>query len=196
MVPSKGQDCGYQPTTRPDSRIVRECLEGNQEAWSALVDTYKKLIFSIPIKLGFSFDEAADIFQTVCLELLVELPRICNPEALPKWIMQVTIHECLGRRRGHRRTDQWRAGTDKKVEPIPPRAEAVLREAEEEQALRQAVAGLAPRCRELIGMLFFEEPARRYGEIAKSLSMLAGSVGFTRQACLEKLRRRLTESGF
>jgi len=42
-----------------DARMVQECLKGSQEAWSALVDKYKKLIFSIPVKQGFPPEDAA-----------------------------------------------------------------------------------------------------------------------------------------
>jgi len=79
---------------RSDARLVKECLEGSDEAWAALIDKYKKLIFSIPIKYGFPRDEASDIFQAVCLELLSGLSNLRKPEALPKWIMQVTSTAC------------------------------------------------------------------------------------------------------
>src|SRR5271155_1959372 len=72
----------------PDTRLVRECVRGSEEAWSALIDKYKNLIFSIPIKYGFSPDDATDVFQSVCLDLLTELPKLREPKALPKWIMQ------------------------------------------------------------------------------------------------------------
>jgi DNA-directed RNA polymerase specialized sigma24 family protein len=73
-------------TSWPDDRLVAECLKGNQQAWSALVDKYKNLIFSIPVKLGLH-EDAADIFQAVCLDLLTDLPRLRKPRALPKWLM-------------------------------------------------------------------------------------------------------------
>jgi hypothetical protein len=55
---------------RPDSnaKLVQECLRGKQEAWNELIDRYKNLIYSIPNKYGLSRDEAADIFQAVCME--------------------------------------------------------------------------------------------------------------------------------
>ena len=89
----------------PDTRLVRECLEGNEEAWSALIDKYKNLIFSIPIKYGFSQDEATDIFQSVCLELLSELPKLREAKALPKWIMQITAHKCFHRKQQQQRVE-------------------------------------------------------------------------------------------
>jgi len=45
-------------------------------------------------------------------------------------------------------------------------------------------------------MLFFEEPARPYREVAASLGIALGSVGFIRQRCLDRLRKRLDEAGF
>ena len=43
-----------------DERLVNACLSGDAEAWSALVGKYKRLIFSIPIKLGLSRDDASE----------------------------------------------------------------------------------------------------------------------------------------
>jgi len=31
-----------------DTRLVKECLRGNEQAWSLLIDKYKALIYSIP----------------------------------------------------------------------------------------------------------------------------------------------------
>lgn len=180
----------------PDARLVKECLGGNEEAWSALVDKYKNLIFSIPVKYGFSPDDATDIFQGVCLEMLTELHKLREPKALPKWIMQVTAHKCFHHKRQIQRMDGSDPEEILKGQSVPPRAEKILREAEEEQILRRTVGELAPQCRRLVQMLFFEEPARPYQEIAKALGIAVGSIGFTRQRCLERLQRRLTELNF
>jgi RNA polymerase sigma factor (sigma-70 family) len=180
----------------PDTRLVRECIQGSEEAWSALIDKYKNLIFSIPIKYGFSPDDATDVFQGVCLDLLTELPRLREPKALPKWLMQVTAHKCFHRKRLQLRTES----TDEAEEPlepsVPSRVEEILRQAEEEQSLRVALLALPPRCRQLIEMLFFEEPPRPYQQVAESLGIATGSIGFIRQRCLDRLRKQLAEAGF
>jgi RNA polymerase sigma factor (sigma-70 family) len=177
-----------------DARLVKACLEGSDKAWAALIDKYKNLIFSIPIKYGFPRDEASDIFQAVCLELLSELSKLRKPEALPKWIMQVTSHKCLRRRRERQRMVS--ESESEHTEPgVPDRTEAILSEAEEEQSLRQVVSELPPRCRQLIHMLFFEEPSRPYRDVAATLGIATGSIGFIRQRCLGRLRKRLLELG-
>lgn len=180
----------------PDRRLVRECLNGNDEAWSVLVDKYKNLIYSIPVKYHFSQDDASDIFQAVCLELLAELPNLRKPEALPKWIIQVTAHKCLHGKKYAQRTETADPNDPAFEQSTPARAESILREAEEEQRIRQVMGELPERCQRLVRMLFFEEPARSYQSVARELRIAPGSIGFIRQRCLDRLRKKLVEAGF
>ena len=180
----------------PDRKLVSECLKGNEEAWSALIDKYKRLIYSIPVKYGFSPDEATDIFQAVCLELLSELSKLRKPEALPKWIIQITAHKCFHGKREKQRTDVTDPNDPAFEQSTPAQAERILREAEDEQKLRQVLAALPDRCQELIRMLFFEEPARPYAEVARALGIATGSVGFIRQRCLDRARKEFEKVGF
>jgi RNA polymerase sigma factor (sigma-70 family) len=180
-----------------EAELLQECLSGNESAWAALIDRYKNLIFSVPIKYGFSREEAADVFQMVCLELLSELSRIREPKALPKWIMMVTAHKCYHLKNQDRRHKEKNMGFAETVETaLPPEAEAIVREAENEQQLRGAISSLPSRCQELIRMLFFEEPVRPYNEVAQSLGLARGSIGFIRQRCLDRLKRKLDDLGW
>jgi RNA polymerase sigma factor (sigma-70 family) len=183
-----------------DQRLVRECVQGNDVAWSELLDKYKRLIYSIPVKYGLSSDEANDIFQETCVELLSELPRLREPRALPKWLMQVTAHKCAHLKARDRRLPlAGGADPDAALDRVAgggPAIEELLLDVEREQALRDAVASLSPRCRDLIHMLFFESPARPYKEVAERLELSCGSIGFIRGRCLQKLRAQLHANGF
>ena len=86
-----------------DTRLVKECLAGNEEAWSQLIDKYKALIYSIPVKYNLPPHEAADVFQWTCMELLTRLPELRKPQALPKWLMQVAHHQCFRVKRHQQR---------------------------------------------------------------------------------------------
>ena len=180
-----------------DDRLVRDCVEGDQEAWSVLIDRYKNLIFSIPIKYGFTREDAADVFQSVCVDLLRELPRLREVKALPKWLIQISVHTCLRRRR-----EQAVLGADDshEMDTLADTGQALpedrLHEVEQEQTLRNAVSKLPARCQELVRMLFYESPTRPYAEIAAELGLAVGSIGFIRGRCLEKLRRTLAQAGF
>ncbi len=181
-----------------DGRLVRECLEGDEEAWSVLLDRYKRLIYSIPVKYGLSSEEATDVFQDVCVELLAELPRLREPRALPRWLAQVTSHKCAHLKRLASRHSSTAALSDAVDDLADPAdlSEQVLLEVEREQTLRDAVTALPPRCRQLIQALFYETPARPYREIARQLNLANGSIGFIRGRCLGRLRNELHKNGF
>jgi RNA polymerase sigma factor (sigma-70 family) len=184
------------PAAWSDTRLVKACLAGNEEAWSLLIDKYKALIFSIPVKYGLSQQEAADVFQATCTELLVRLPELREPRALPKWLMQVAHHESYRSKRHNQRVVSRDGDTDLPEPSTPPIAENIVQQTQEEQMLREAMALLSPQCRRLVELLFFEIPSRPYAEVASELGLAVGSIGFTRQKCLERLRRHLEELGF
>lgn len=180
---------------RPIERLVAECRKGNEAAWSELIDRHKNLIYSIPIKLGM-YDEAPDIFQGVCLDLLEGLSRLREPRALPKWLMQACYHKCVQ----YRSKAEKHAPVTNEVEENPdserPIPEEILAELEKEQMVRDATSQLNPRCERMVRMLFFEDPPRPYEEVAREFGVATGSIGFIRGRCLHRLRKRLEKMGF
>ncbi len=179
----------------PDSRLVQECLKGKESAWSALIGKYKNLIFSIPMKYGFSEEDSADIFQAVCMDLLAELPLLRKPDALGGWLIQVTRNKCY-----HRKQEQQRYRIQEIGDYEPygsgEAPENLVSQVQQEQLLREALLELSPRCQQLVHMLFFETPARPYQQVAKDLRLAPGSIGFIRRRCLDKLRKRLEQMDF
>jgi RNA polymerase sigma factor (sigma-70 family) len=179
-----------------DTRLVKECLSGNQEAWSQLIENYQALIYSIPVKYGLPAADAADVFQATCMELLARLPELREPRALPKWLMQVAHHQCYRLKHHERRMVSRDAEPDLPEPETPAIADRLVEQTQDEQMLREAVAALTPQCQRLVKLLFFEAPARPYAEVAAELGLSIGSIGFTRQKCIQKLRRHLGKLGF
>lgn len=181
---------------RDDRDLVRQCLAGSGEAWGVLIDKYKALIYSIPIKYDLPPADAADIFQATCLELLTRLPSLREPRALPKWLMEVAHHECCRRKQQQQRVISVDSNPELPEPEIPPMAETLLQQTQEEQLLRQAIASLEERCRKLVDLLFFRTPPRAYAEVARELGLAVGAIGAARQRCIEKLRDKLQGLGF
>lgn len=177
---------------RNDRELVASCLSGDEQAWSELIERYNRLIFSIPLKQGLTRDEAADIFQAVCLDLVAELPRLRDPQALPAWLIQTTRHKVSKwRRRNDRYVPDEGTHTENAPAPEADMPDALIRELQQAQALRDAVAALSDRCQRMVQMLFFETPARPYKEVASQLGVATGSIGFLRSRCLDRLRSAL-----
>ena len=179
-----------------DHGLVEACLEGDERAWAALITKYKRLIYSIPLKYGAGPQDAADIFQAVCLELFHELPRLRNTSNLRPWLMTVAAHQAFHWKRA--RVRQWRRESDVEPDgmPDPTLPSALAAEVEREQSVRDAVAQLPQRCQQLVRLLFYEQPPRPYAEVARRLGLATGSIGFIRARCLTRLQRVLEELGF
>ena len=196
MTPVMTKTPKKSPLVLDDTRLVKECLAGSEEAWSALIDKYKALIYSIPVKYGLPQQEAAEVFQATCVELLTSLPELREPKALPKWLMQVAHHQCYRWKKQQMRLVS-RDGDETLPEPLTPAiADTLVQQTQEEQMLREAMGTLTPQCRRLVELLFLEMPARPYTEVAAELGLALGSIGFTRQKCMESLRRNLEDLGF
>jgi len=174
-----------------DDALVRACLAGNDEAWSVLIDKYKKLIYSVPIRGGASRHDAADLFQAVCLELFTELPRLRRVESLRGWLLTIASNKLYQLRRTQRRA--LASIDDPSVSPDEPSAlpASVLEELERTQQVREAIQQLPPRCRELVQLLFYEHPPRPYRDVARQLGLATGSIGFIRGRCLARLESML-----
>jgi RNA polymerase sigma factor (sigma-70 family) len=192
-----GQNSTIQIALWPEERLVKECLKGNQEAWSAMIRRYNNLIFSIPLKYGLSREDASDIFQQVCIQLLTALPDIREPKSLTAWIIKVTSHACFRWTRRESRFKTVGSGQEAAEQSDhnePP--DAWADELDKEQMLREALWRVSPRCRELMRMLFYEKPAVPYEEVARQLGLARGSIGFIRMRCLKRLRNILEEKNF
>jgi RNA polymerase sigma factor (sigma-70 family) len=185
-----------RPTPRNDRELVAACVSGDEQAWSELIERYNRLIFSIPLKQGLDRDQAADIFQAVCVDLVAELPRLRDPQALPAWLIQTTLHKVS---KWRRRNDRYVADDGTHAEqaqaPETDMPDAFIRDVEQAQAMREAVGGLSDRCQRMVKMLFFETPARPYKDVAAQLGVATGSIGFLRGRCLDRLRSALEEIG-
>jgi RNA polymerase sigma factor (sigma-70 family) len=181
---------------KSDAELIAECLQGRESSWEALILRYQRLIYSIPLKEGLSADEAAEVFQTVCLKLLEKLPTLRNREKLSSWLITITTRESWRARAQRRRQSDLHGGesvearsddADDITDPAPPADEQLLL-LERQLLVREAVASLPERCRQLVAMLFYSKDPISYNEIARRLNMPVSSIGPTRARCLQKLK--------
>ena len=179
-----------------DAALVKACLGGSEAAWVALVDKYARLILAVPLKFRFSRTDAEDIFQAVCVDLIEQLGTVREPAALRGWLVRVATHKCLRAR--------IRLGREETTDPADlasseaidePSPEQLMREVEEEQLVRDALADLSQRCQDLLRLLFADAPKRPYDQVAKELGVTRGSVSFLRSRCLHRLHRAVRARG-
>ncbi|HXG65833.1 MAG TPA: sigma-70 family RNA polymerase sigma factor [Blastocatellia bacterium] len=181
-----------------DRELLAACLQGDAAAWEALLVRYQRLIYSIPIKMGLSPNDAADVFQSVCMKLIENLPTLRNQEKINSWLTVTTRRECW-RIAALRRREQVIVPYDIgdgseglfEVASADMPLDEQQRLLEQQQILRDALAALPERCRELLTLLFYHDGDLSYVEIARRMNMPRSSMGPTRARCLAKLKKLL-----
>jgi RNA polymerase sigma factor (sigma-70 family) len=180
-------------TVRADPSVddlVTHARKGDKQAWDALVERYAPLIWSICRRHRLTSADADDVGQMVWLQFVTHLNQIRDPAAIAGWLATTTYRECCDIHRAARRGQPLGRVVD--TDHIPDQrageAEHELLAAERHAALHEAFTRLPSPCQQLIAALI-EDPPVPYAQISVRLDIPVGSIGPTRNRCLDKLRR-------
>lgn len=179
-------------------KLLQRVRSGDQRAWNELVESFQRLVYSIPRRMGLSEEDSADVFQTTFLALYRNLDRIEDPRTLPKWLSVTASRESLRVKRISSRTTTLSddaPSLDEILVSEEASAESNAIAATQNEQVNKALDGLQERCRELLRMLYSEDDIS-YEDISSQLGIPIGSIGPTRARCLEKLRKNLEGGGF
>lgn len=179
-----------------DTELIQRCLAGEEAAWETLLTRYERLIYHVALRAGASGDEAADVFQTVCLIWLEQLGNLRNPQSLGAWLVTTTQRECWARWKRNGTSQHDSAESDVEPATSEDSPETLADQAEDARALRSALQRLGKPCQRLLWLLYYDPIHPSYAEIASRLKMPANSVGPTRARCLSKLREILLDPGW
>jgi RNA polymerase sigma factor (sigma-70 family) len=167
--------------------LVAQVRAGDEGAWVRLTDRYTNLLWSVARAMRLDRADAADAVQTTWLRLIERLDSLREPEHLGSWLVTTARRECLATlRRGARVRTGLSDGWEELPDVTDPLDEALLRE-ERDVALWKAFGRLNARCQTLLRALMADPPPS-YAEVSQALGLPVGSIGPTRQRCLNTLR--------
>jgi len=180
-----------RPLQRNDHQLVAACLNGEESAWSELVDCYGRLVYSIPRRYGLSDAECDDVFQGVFAMLFRKLDTLRDPDRLSAWLITCAHRE------------SWRVGKqsnrnqhlDEAIVDVGSPSVDELERWETQHIVRTGLAQLGGPCEKLLTALFMQGSSADYQTIAEQLDMPVGSIGPTRARCFNKLKPILMQLG-
>jgi RNA polymerase sigma factor (sigma-70 family) len=184
---------GMQAT---DKELLISCRQGNESAWTVLVDRYQRLIYAIPRRAGLNEDQAGEVFQEVFVTLFEKMNEINEPDRLHAWLVTTARRKTwrlLSKERSFQSTQTDEDDESLVVVDNSPLPDETLVRLEEQHRIRTALAGLDARCQQLLTMLYYQVEPPPYSEIAAMLGTPEGSIGPTRARCLKKLLKLLGE---
>ena len=181
---------------KSDAELVGACRHGDEAAWSELVNRFQRLIFSVPRRAGLSEEQSADILQEVFLTLFEKLDKIEQPEKIRSWIVTTAKFKTWSVVRGEQRfhpfeTDEEMEAEMANLPDTSPLADAVLIELEEQHLIRTALSEMEERCRKILSMIYLQDAAAAYSEVAREIGVGETSISPLRARCLKKLAKIL-----
>ena len=78
-----------------DYSLVKKCLNGDGEAYSALVEKYYKIIFRLSQKLLRNYDDAEEITQIVFVKAYENLDTYNPRYKFFSWLYRITVNETI-----------------------------------------------------------------------------------------------------
>ena len=179
--------------------LVGRAAEGESSAYEQLVDEFSPLVWSVARGFRLSKADAQDVSQVVWLRLVENLGKLREPERVGAWLAVTARHECLAFvKRSSRTTTMSSAGIEALDRPADGAVDGSIMAGVRVAAVQEAMVSLPSQCQRLFQLMFSDPPAA-YDAIAASLEIAIGSIGPTRQRCLDRLRRhpailRISES--
>jgi RNA polymerase sigma factor (sigma-70 family) len=171
------------------AELLDAATQGDQAAWNALVAQYNSLVWSIARSYRLADADAADAVQMTWLRLVENLGRINDPDRLGGWLATTARRECLQLlRKGGRERPTLDDQTALQIADSDPPLDTALLLGERDSVLWQAFTAIGEKCQRLLRVLMATPPPS-YAEASLALDMPVGSIGPTRQRCLNDLRR-------
>ncbi len=178
-------------------QLLARCRKRDSRAWRQLVERFQSLVYSIPRRMGLGPDDCEDVFQSTFAAFYQALDRIESGQAMPKWFAVTASRTALRLKRAGAQTTQFSETQtlDELVAEEDRSAERIAVVSEQAELVRQGIADLPERCRELLTLLYYADEAS-YQDISEQLGMPVGAIGPNRARCLDRLRRTLERHGF
>jgi len=165
--------------------LVERAIDKDEAAWRELVDRLKGVAWKVLYNYDLSTEDRNDAFASTFFRVYERLGSIRDPQKLPGWVATTARNEAHAIHR-------------KRVKLVPM-AELPFRattaddhsEALLDDELRTAMLAAfrrLPADMQALMRLLSTDPPLGYEAIGKLLDLPHGSIGPTRQRCLQKLR--------
>jgi RNA polymerase sigma-70 factor (ECF subfamily) len=87
-----------------DQHYITLVIDGDTNAFAALVDRYKDMVFTLSLKMLQNREEAEEAAQDTFIKVYKSLAKFKGESKFSTWIYQITYNNCLDRLRKQKRS--------------------------------------------------------------------------------------------
>lgn len=176
IVTKGSQKSSNEQMTITDDQIINQILEGDTNAFSVLVDSYKDLVFTLALRMLKNREEAEEVSQDTFIKVFKSLNKFKGKSKFSTWIYRVAYNTCLDRIKKIKREynvvtiDEF---TEHEVKTMD-NALQQMEDHEHKQAIQKCLYLLPSEDSFLLTMFYFEEQSLE--EISKVMGITANNV--------------------
>ena len=174
-----------------ESELVERAIEGDIDAYSALVQRYEGIAFRTAFFIARSAADAEEAAQEAFVKAFYSLRSFRREAPFRPWLLKIVANEASNKRRsaGRRQGLALRVADAGSSGGAAPSPEAAALAGEQQALLLEAVDGLKERDRTVIVLRYFLELSEI--EMAEVLGVARGTVKSRLSRALDRLRTRL-----
>jgi RNA polymerase sigma-70 factor (ECF subfamily) len=181
-----------------DPAVVRRARAGDAQAFEAIVRHYQHRIYALAYRVVYDAELARDIAQDVFLRLYQRMESYDPERPFEPWFLRLATNYTLNARQKAKLRKalslsapmQDGESRPEPEDPEAPRAGEAAAEAEERQAIRQAVRQLPDKYAGIVALHYLEGLGVK--EIGARLDMPSGTVKIRLHRARALLRERLS----
>jgi RNA polymerase sigma-70 factor (ECF subfamily) len=160
----------YLDQSAEDEAAVRRCLNGEPEAFEALVGRYQHIMFNVALRMLGDYEDARDATQNAFVKAFEKLATYDLNRRFFSWIYRILTNECLNLRR--RPATELLGDSE---DTVADRSEADTVETfERKRDVRHAILALSPTYREVIVLRHFA--ALSYEQMSEAIGVPTKTV--------------------
>ncbi len=158
-----------------DPQILQSALDGDDTAFSRLVETYQTPVYNLCYRMLGDGAEAEDAAQETFWRAYQNLRRYDTQRSFITWLLSIAAHYCIDQQRKRKHPvlpiDEYMEETAPDPAPNPERAVSQL---DEDQFLHHLLAQMVPQDRAVLVLRYWHELSEE--EIAQSLDLTVSAV--------------------
>jgi RNA polymerase sigma-70 factor (TIGR02954 family) len=166
-----------------DIQLVQKAIDGDDEAFLSLIQTYKIDLYKTALAYLEKNDEAIEAIQEVTFRAYQRIHTLREASYVKTWLIRIMINYCNDQLKKNKRMVLG-------DELISMQGESVDHNGME---LRDAMTGLDTRSREILILKYFHD--LKIKEIADAMQRPEGTVKTWLNKALKALREKLEEKG-
>ncbi len=202
MPPSDVADSPSSQST--STNLLKQVVEGDQEAWNRFVSIYGGLIYAGCRRFGVSPHDAADLVQNVLIRVLKSIGTLRRDQpgqGLRLWLRRVARNVVndhfrqLGKEKDALRRREFPGNLDELLSPMHEHSDSWVKPPDVVLALRQALSSIKNDYEDKTWQAFWRSVAENQApaDVASDLGMTPASIRQARYKIRKRLRKMVQE---